>query len=590
VLYLAEVQRKARVIGGGKAEFKLLACQRSEQSWAAVPGDEIIPAPDDAGYNAGALVMVDLTNSKQVQRHSEAGRQLVSILQNFSRLQEKFKTQEEEIEQWKQSLTYQSQELNLREMEMETRREQLEQMEEEFQKLEQQQQQIEATRVEVERLREEFDRKNQELEGAWAQLHGELHKLEERQSELRQTAVLEGEQAIQIQELLSRLSGAVVPTESVREQLNFSFEAIAHYQQTLDHHWQTLEQQRNSAQQVQAEVDQQAPEIQSRWQAWHEAQDALERSRSELLVQQHALSLKQTQVQALIVRSQNQDDLYQQVCRIVSGSDKVALSSKVDLDALEQMSIDELQKVVHDLQRDLEKVFQFVNVQEEELSLQQEAIDTLTGRIQEASEYDRLALETELADEQDRYRMLNETLVGQRRSYREREQVLQQHQTVLDRRQGKTVENPIVIEGNLNLEPIMTQIEELRQQQAEDLQELQEQIQQIQAAIEQAQSTVDRQAGEQELKRNELKQLEQQWQAQKAQAAELWGKVNTYQETLQPTQDNLNSLKERLEAIANLTAQFQETSDYQLQAIAEMRQTVEQLTNQPAPELATLAD
>jgi chromosome segregation ATPase len=586
VLYLAEVQRKARVIGGGKAEFKLLACQRSEQSWTAVSGDEIIPAPDDAGYNAGVLVMVDLTNSKQVQRHSEAGRQLVSILQNFSRLQEKFKTQEEEIEQWKQSLTYQSQELNLREMEMETRREQLEQMEQEFEKLEQQQQEIESTREEVNRLREEFDRKNQELEGAWAQLHGELHKLEERQSELQQTTALDSEQAFQIQELLNRLSGAVAPTESVREQLNFSFEAIAQYQQTLDHHWQNLEQQRNSAQQLQAEVDQQAPEIQSRWQAWHEAQDALERSRSELLVQQNALTLKQAQAQALMVRSQNQDDLHQQICRIAEGSDKVLVGTRVDVDTLEQMSIDELQKVVQDLQRDLEKVFRFVNGQEEELTLQQEAIDALKERMQQASEYDRMALETELAEEQDRYKMLNETLVGQRRNYRDREQVLQQHQTVLDRRQGKTVENPPVAEGNLNLEPIITQLEELRQQQAEELKELQEQIQQIQAAIEQAQGTVDHQAGEQELKRNEIKQLEQQWQTQKAQAAELWGRVNLYQETLQPTQDNLNSVKEKLEAIANLTAQFQEASDYQLQAIAEMRQTIERLTSQ-TPELAT---
>lgn len=587
MLYLAEVQRKARVIGGGKAEFKLLACQRSEQSWTAVSGDEIIPAPDDATYNAGVLVMVDLTNSKQVQRHSEAGRQLVSILQNFSRLQEKFKTQEEEIEQWKQSLTYQSQELNLREMEMETRREQLEQMEQEFEKLEQQQQEIESTREEVNRLREEFDRKNQELEGAWAQLHGEMHKLEERQAELQQTTALDSEQAFQIQELLSRLSGAVAPTESVREQLNFSFESIAQYQQTLDHHWQNLEQQRNSAQQLQAEVDQQAPEIQSRWQTWHEAQDGLERSRSELLVQQNALTLKQAQAQALMVRSQNQDDLHRQICRIAEGSDKVLVGTRVDVDTLEQMSIDELQKVVQDLQRDLEKVFRFVNGQEEELTLQQEAIDALKERIQQASEYDRLALETELAEEQDRYKMLNETLVGQRRNYRDREQVLQQHQTVLDRRQGKTVENPPVAEGNLNLEPIITQLEELRQQQAEELKELQEQIQQIQAAIEQAQGTVDHQAGEQELKRNEIKQLEQQWQSQKAQAAELWGRVNLYQETLQPTQDNLNSVKEKLEAIANLTAQFQEASDYQLQAIAEMRQTIERLTSNQTPELAT---
>ena len=137
MLYLAEVLRKARVIGSSRAELKLLACQRSELSWSAVPGEEIIAAPDDLSYGAGALVMVELSAGKQVQRHAEAGRQLVSILQNFSRMQEKSKTQEEEIEQWKQSLTYQSQELNRREME------------------------IEASRIEVTQLREEFERKSQ---------------------------------------------------------------------------------------------------------------------------------------------------------------------------------------------------------------------------------------------------------------------------------------------------------------------------------------------------------------------------------------------------------------------------------------------
>jgi hypothetical protein len=52
------------------------------------------------------LVMVELTNNRHVQRHYEAGRALASILQTFSNLSKKSKTQEEEIEQWKQSLTF----------------------------------------------------------------------------------------------------------------------------------------------------------------------------------------------------------------------------------------------------------------------------------------------------------------------------------------------------------------------------------------------------------------------------------------------------------------------------------------------------
>ncbi|MEO1744779.1 MAG: hypothetical protein AAFR99_23645, partial [Cyanobacteria bacterium J06629_9] len=90
MLYLAEVQKKTGVFGSGKAEFKLIACQRSEQNWSAVPNEDVIPAPDDAAYSAGALAMVELSGNRQVQRHYEAGRSLVSILQNFLLRLEKF--------------------------------------------------------------------------------------------------------------------------------------------------------------------------------------------------------------------------------------------------------------------------------------------------------------------------------------------------------------------------------------------------------------------------------------------------------------------------------------------------------------------
>lgn len=584
MLYLAEVQKKTGFIGGGKAELKLLACQRSEQSWSAVPGEEVIQAEEATNYNAGALVLVELTSSRQIQRIQEAGRQLVSILQNFSRLQEKFKTQEEEIEQWKQSLTYQSQELNRREMEMESRREQLQQMEEDFEQLEQQRQEIEGNREEANRLREELERKNQELEGAWAHLHGEMRKLEERQGELQQAAVLDETQAHHIQELLSRLSEAIAPTETVQEQLNSSFEGITGQQIFLDQHWQNLDQQRGSAQHLQEEVAQQTQTLQNRWQEWQQAQDSLDNARSELKLQRSSLNLKQEYAQSLSRQMQNQEKLYQQVCQLTETSDKVRIGQRVDIEALERMSLDELQTTVKDLQRDLEKVSHFVNDQEEELTLQQQTIEELQTQIQQANEYDRLSLETELADEQDRYQMLNETLVGQRRNLRERGEILSQHEAVLLRRQGHAL--PEGQEPQIDLGPVLSQMESLRQQQNDELERLESQIEQIQAAIQQAEGMVNQQSAEQENERNELKQLEENLQSQRAAAAEFTGKVNVYQETLQPIQDSLNGLKQKLETIAGLMNQFQESSDYQLQAIAEMRQTVMNLTQTQSPELA----
>jgi hypothetical protein len=141
------------------------------------------------------------------------------------------------------------------------------------------------------------------------------------------------------------------------------------------------------------------------------------------------------------------------------------------------MPIDELQGLVQHLQQDLEKVFRFVNDQEEELTLQRETIEELQGKIQAASEYDRMALENEMADERESYQMLNETLVGQRLRLQEREDVLKQHQAVLWRRLGTA--NAPKQGGDMELGPIVAQLNTQRQQQSQELQRLENEIQQV---------------------------------------------------------------------------------------------------------------
>jgi chromosome segregation ATPase len=575
VLYLAEVLRKNRsVLGSGKAEFKLLASQKSEQQWVAVPNEEVVSAPDDVTYAAGALVMVELTSTKQIQRHNEAGRQLVSILQNFSRLQDKAKTQEEEIEQWKQSLTYQSQELNRREMEMETRQEELQQMEEEFALLEQKGQEIAVAQQEITQLREEFERKSQELEGAWAQLQGETNRLEERQSELQQSPGLDEEQTRYLQDLLGRLSGAVTPVELIQEQLNLTFEVIAQQQTVLDDRWQSLEQHKSSAQVLQLEVDQQLQTVQDAWQVWHDSQAAVEATRIELQTKQETLTLKQECAQALSIRVAQYETLHQQVAQLMGVPEQ-------GNEVLENMPLEELQNVVRDLEKDLEKMSKFVHSQEEELSLQQKNIDDLTAQSQQASEYDRLRLESELLEEQDCYQMLNQTLVGQRRNLVERQGTLKQHQMVLAKRQGLLLDEAQL---PIDLTPLLAQVEEFKAQQAQERQELEMQIQQLQETTGQVKATVNDKAASLEAKRHEIAATEQHLRTLLAAAAELWGKVNAYQELLQPMQDSVHEMKQKAEAIASVMTQFQEAGNYQLQAIAEMQTTVDRLTGR-VPEL-----
>ncbi|MEG4030944.1 MULTISPECIES: pilus motility taxis protein HmpF [unclassified Microcoleus] len=578
MLYLAEVQkqRSGFGLGGGKAELKLLACQRGEHNWSAVPGDDAIPVEEANKFNDGTLVLVELSASKQVQRIQEAARQLVSILQNFSRLQDKFKDKEEEIEQWKASLTFSSQELNRREMEMQAREEQLAQMEEELERLEAQRSEIENTRDEANRLREEVDRSRVEIETAWEQLRGEQQRVAQQQSEVPQGAVVDEQQTQRIQELMQKLGGAIASAHGVREQLNQSFSALGAQQAILDQHWQQLEQKQSIAQQQQEEVDRQNQSLQNRWQEWYQSQDALAGARAELKGQQSTLSAKQDQAQSVSLQVRAVEDLYQQVSRLASASGAAGTEQKVDVSALEKMPVDELQGLVQHLQQDLEKVFRFVNDQEEELTLQRETIEELQGKIQAASEYDRMALENEMADELESYQMLNETLVGQRLRLQEREDVLKQHQAVLWRRLG-TANSSKQERGDIDLGPIVAQLDTQRQQQSQELQRLENEIQQVRESISHIEANVNRQNGESEAKRYELKQLEQNLFNQKGAVAQLWGRVNVYQEMLQPVQDNLTALRQKLEAAAGELDRVQQTGEEQDRVVSDLRQVLSAL-------------
>ncbi len=550
-------------MGGGKSELKLLACQRGEQNWSAISAEEVIAADDASKFSPGTLLLVDLTGNKQVQRVQEAGRPIANILQTFSRLQEKIKTKEVEIEQWNESLTYQSQELTRREMEMEARQEELKLLEAECQQMDQQRQEFEATRDEVTRQQQELDRNRQELSGAWEQLQGQKQQLDDRQAELLGACVLDESKAQELYQLLDRLLESGTSPETI-QQCN----ELIHYQQSLlSHHWQTLEEQRQSAQQMQQEVDQQAHSISEQWQAWNQAQEALEQARIVMKSQQSVLHGKQEFARSLNVQIQYQTDIHQQIQDTIEGVNRDV--PQADMQALENMSIEELQSIVETVQREFDQSSQFVHGQEEELRHKEKEIQALKEKIAHASEFDRMSLETELADEQDAYEFLHQTLIGQRRSLKEKEGILRQHKAVLVRRGGAEPDE----EGGIDFSIVFAQIETQRQKQTEELQQVEAQIRELETAIGQAQDRVNGQAGEQEAKRNELKQIEEGLQAQRKATAELWGKVSLYQELLQPIQDSITAMGQHVEAIAQLSGQQG--------VVEEMRESIATLTQKP---------
>lgn len=431
MLYLAEVQKQkgGLLSGGAKTELKLLACQKTDQNWNLVP-EEAIATDEASKLNDGALVLVELNPNRQVKEIREAGRPLVNMLQNFSRQLEKFKLKEDEIDEWKKSLTFQGQEISRREMEMLTRLEELQQMEEDFQRLETEKQEVETYREEIQKLREEIERNRQELEGAWEHLRGEQRRLQENQAQLQQGKVLDEEQSRVLTELLDNLSSNVAPTETVREHLNYAFEMLEQQQTVLNPHWQQLKQQISATDEQQAEIERLLQTLFEQQNEWQQAQNALQQQNIELKVNAATLNTKQEYVRMLKEQLRQQNDLYQQIHSLSALSGDVVFNQEVDVEALENMPLEELQKMVQDLHDKLEIDSSFVHDQEQELTYKQETINELQQKINQALGVDRSQLEEELADEQDLYQMLNETLVGQRRSLLERQGIFRQHQAV----------------------------------------------------------------------------------------------------------------------------------------------------------------
>ena len=558
MLYLAEVQKQSKgFMGGLETKLKLLACQRSDQSWSTITGNEFIPAEEASNFGEGALVTVQLGVNRQIQGTPElAANRVVGILQGFSRLLEKTKNQEDEIEQWKESLTIQSEELSRRELEMETRLEQLRQIEQESEQFEQQRQEIASAKAEVEHLREEFENKTIELEGAWEQLQGEKQRLEGR---IKDSKVLDEAQATELQNLINSLSSAITPQESLKNHFGLAFAALDSQQQNLNVHWQQLEENRRNWQQQQEELRQQQEKLARAQQELEFTRISGEEIVRKLQVEQNNLVNKQELARVLSSQIQSQANLQETIARLGIESGNVNLEQKIDFDALANMPLDELEETVANLQQDLEKVARFVNEQEEELSWQCKAVAELEEKIQAASEFDRLALEQELVEEKEAKRMLDETLVGQRRSLRERHEFLLQHLRILKRRQGV-----IDFEGgfdSFNLDPIK---QELKQQQItleEQKQKLDREIEQIQPNIQQLEQDLPTNKSQQEMQQSNLQQQSEICEKLKIDVFQIQSKISLYEQSLQPIQDSLNEVRQKLAEIEDLVVNKGENTD-----------------------------
>ena len=577
MLYLAEIQKQRGGLlgGGGKSELKLLASQRSDKNWSSVP-DETIVADEASKFNDGALVLVDLSPNRQVQRIQEAGRPLVNILQNLSRQVERFKLKEEEIDQWKQSLNLQVQELNRREMEMESLWEQVQKLENDSKNVERQQQSINTSRTETERLQAELERNRQELEGAWEHLRVEQRSLQETMSKVQKSQFVDEELKSVLDSLINRLSAPILSIGEVRKCLNYAFEFTNQQQNNLNIHWQKLEVQRHSANQQEKEGEELVQILFSNKQQLQQAQDYLAQQLTQMQLKTAVVNSKRELATILKWHLGSEEELSQKLRILVVNTDVKVSKPEIDVTALEQMPMKELERMIQDWQDKLERDSGFVQEQEQELKYKQELIEEIQQKIVHSSEEEKVNLESELADEQDLYQMLNKSLVGQRCNLIGQQKTLQQNQVVLWQRQGILLDT----KGELSdFESIISELETQKQQKSAEIEGLEIYIAQTLTAMETDQELINHETQEVEEKRRKVNSLEEQFLNLRMASAEYMGRVSLYQEALQPIQDALDRLREQLDMIAGSLTQLQEFDDSRIQVVAELRQVIGSFMN-----------
>jgi hypothetical protein len=576
VRYLAEIQKQSKgFMGGFETKLKLLACEGNDRGWNVVPGNESIAIEETGSLGDGALVMVNLNANRQMQGTLEpASTRIIGILQSFSRLLEKSKSQEEEIETWKESLTIQSEQLSARELEMETRLEQLERMEEEFHSFEQQRQEILAARQEAEALKQEFNTKSQELAQQWAKLKEEQTRLEQN---LKEGKFLDESQAAEIQSLLDCLSSEINSTGSCGEDIHLCLSAIDRQQELLTKHWQQLEQNQKIINQDRQNYLQSQSVLQNTQEEYNSLTVALEQISQQLQQEKLLLTSKQELVNVFVTQENYQGKLQDVFDRAGIESSGVELEQKLDVKALENMSLSELEVIVSNLQKDLEKVVQFVQDQEEELNWQCQAVEELEQKIKDASEFDRLALDQELAEEKEAKKMLDETLVGQRRVLKERHEILLQHSRILKRRQG--VFDLEAESQSFDLEPIKNLIKEQEQNLKQQKELLSSQISQIGQNIASLEQQVAEKTAQKSILQEQIQEQVNALDKLNLAITAMQTQLEFFQENLQPWQDSLNKIRQSLEKMSSYISKEAQTGQSPSEVLTEIDRMIKGLVN-----------
>jgi hypothetical protein len=410
-------------------------------------------------------------------------------------------------------------------MEMETRIEQIEQIEAEFEYLE---------------------RKKQELETLKQQLNEQQRHLEEGQINCNSYPNLSPEKQQFIRSLAERLANKHDRGNSPSQIIHSTLESVQEQQTILNSCWQSLEEEKKAVENLQVANDEMLDYLEQRARELQTSRNALETAKIQLQIQETVLSQKQELFECLNLTLQTTDSTQQMLLRLLQG-EELDFDGKVDLEALEKMPLEELESLVKNLQTDLKRWEIFVNDQEEELTLQCQTVEELEARMATIDESERANLEEELAEEQEKKGMLAATLVGQRRNLQERQAIRSQHLKMLQRRQG--ILSPEDAQ-KCSFEPLLILLADNYQNNLQESQRLAAEIKGLQEDLPKNRDTIDGQWSDLEQKTREFEEQERQWRDANLALLRLKTQVQQYETFLQPVQDQLDQIRQKLEAIS----------------------------------------
>jgi len=486
MLFLVEIKKQTRgFISGWKTELRLLAKQNTDQSWSNTPNEDLLISEEIGPFGEGVLLMLNLNSNRQIQGSPElASNGIIQQLQKLSRLLEKSKQQQEEIDRWKSSLEIQSQELSDRQIALESQYEQLENLAEKYQTIADE---------------------RREIDHQWEQLRQQREQIQTQQSSAPADLLL----------------------------------VLGQSQNFLDGQWRQLEQKKTELYHSCALIAQQEEILQQQRQKLYSFDKTIEQLKVRLSEQKILLMSKQQGFGRLYFQIQTlkQAQVNLTYALADAGYPIAEISEQsVDHKVIESSNLEQLQKIVDDLEVELKELELFVKDQEDELMTESESLEELYIRYINSSDSEKNSIEREILDREEVKKMLEDTLIGQQRTVRQKHYVLIQYISAVRLRQGRKCEQKI------DLTTVLVKLNSREDTLKQYWNKTEQDITNLVISIERLNSDYQLALEQQNSQRREIDQQEFHLEKLKMELNVVRTMVTASEEFLEPMQNSINSI------------------------------------------------